>query len=135
MTAVGVAVPIAAAEEGDAETWTMPDTENSMLKNAVAATYEAAGTENIEFEYSFSDVTQVVYNGTNWRVCGQSPAADEEVEVTAEPATVEFELAGRVTVQKSERLVDLYACSLYVADQISTTKGPLSVRPALRTNR
>ncbi|MGZ5394359.1 MAG: hypothetical protein ACXWEI_02475, partial [Mycobacterium sp.] len=75
------------------ETWTMPDTENNMLKNAVAATYEAAGTENIEFEYSFSDVTQVVHNYTNWRVCGQSPSADEEVEVTAEPATVEFELA------------------------------------------
>ena len=102
MTAVGVAVPIAAAEEGDAETWTMPDTEKSMLKNAVAATYEAAGTENIEIEYNFSDVTQVVYNGTNWRVCGQSPAAEEEVEVTAEPATVEFEVARPGGCPKSE---------------------------------
>ena len=54
MTAVVVAAPIAAAEESGADTWTMPDTENSMLKNAVAATYEAAGTEAIEFEYSFS---------------------------------------------------------------------------------
>jgi hypothetical protein len=93
MTAVGVAAPIAAAEESGADTWTMPDTENSMLKNAVAATYEAAGTEAIEFEYSFSGLTQEVHNGTNWRVCAQSPAADEEVEVTAEPVTVEFELA------------------------------------------
>src|SRR6187399_2435589 len=75
VTAVVIAAPIAAADEPDAETWTMPDTENSMLKNAVAATYEAAGTENIEFEYSFNDLTQVVYNDTNWRVCEQSPAA------------------------------------------------------------
>ena len=93
MTAVGVAAPIAAAQESGADTWTMPDTENSMLKNAVAATYEAAGTEDIEFEYSFSGLTQVVHNDTNWRVCAQSPSADEEVEVTAEPVTVEFELA------------------------------------------
>ncbi|MGZ5365608.1 MAG: hypothetical protein ACXWZR_18830 [Mycobacterium sp.] len=93
VTAVGIAAPIAAAEESDAETWTMPDTENNMLKNAIAATYEAAGTEDVEIEYSFSGLTQVVYNQTNWRVCEQSPAADEEVEVTAEPATVEFEVA------------------------------------------
>jgi hypothetical protein len=89
MTAAGVAAPIAAAQDSGADTWTMPDTENSMLKNAVAATYEAAGTENIEFEYSFAGLTQVVHNDTNWRVCAQSPAAGEEVEGT----TVEFELA------------------------------------------
>jgi hypothetical protein len=90
VTAVGVAAPIAAAQESDAETWTMPDTESSMLKNAIAATYEAAGTEDIEIEYSFSDdVTQVVYNHTNWRVCEQSPAAGEEVE----DSTVSFVLA------------------------------------------
>ncbi|WP_099038849.1 hypothetical protein [Mycobacterium neglectum] len=93
VTAAGFAAPIAAAEESDAETWTMPDTESNMLENAVAATYEAAGTENVEIEFAVSGVNQVVYNYANWRVCGQSPSADEEVEVTAEPATVEFEVA------------------------------------------
>ena len=80
VTAVGVAAPIAAAEESDAATWTMPDTESSMLQNAVAATYEAAGTEDVEIEFGVSGPAQVVHNYTNWRVCGQSPAADEEVE-------------------------------------------------------
>jgi hypothetical protein len=93
VTAAGVAMPIAAAQESDGATWTMPDTENNMLQNAVEATYEAAGTEDIEIEFDVSGSAQVVYNYTNWRVCGQSPSADEEVEVTAEPATVEFELA------------------------------------------
>ena len=92
-TALGVAAPIAAAQDSDTETWTMPDTESSMLENAVDATYEAAGTENIEIEFDVSGPAQVVYNYTNWRVCGQSPSADEEVAVTGEPATVEFEVA------------------------------------------
>ena len=91
--AFGVAAPIAAAEESDVTTWTMPDTEENMLANAVAATYEAAGTDDIDFEFAVSGINQVVYNYTNWRVCGQSPSADEEVEVTGEPATVEFEVA------------------------------------------
>jgi hypothetical protein len=89
VTAAGVAAPIAGAEESDEATWTMPDTENSMLQNAVDATYEAAGTEDVEIEFDVSGPAQVVHNYANWRVCAQSPSADEEVEGT----TVSFEVA------------------------------------------
>jgi hypothetical protein len=93
VTAAGVAAPIAAAQDSEAATWEMPDVEESMLQNAVDATYEAAGTEDVEIEFDVSGPAQVVHNYANWRVCGQSPSAEEEVDVTAEPATVEFEVA------------------------------------------
>ena len=129
VTAVGVAAPIAAAQESDAETWTMPDIENSMLTNAVAATYEAAGTEDIEFEFGFSGPAQVVHNYTNWRVCEQSPAADEEVEGT----TVSLlNWLGRVAV-RAERADRSSARVSFDRDQYDHRS--VIFRPAFRTNR
>jgi hypothetical protein len=94
VTAVGVAAPIAAAEESDAAAWEMPDVEGSMLQNAIDATVEAAGSEDaVKFSFGADGPATVVYNYTNWRVCGQSPAAEGAVEDTAEPAAVEFEVA------------------------------------------
>lgn len=66
----------------------MPAIKNDVLQDAVDATYQAAGPQNIEFEYSFNGFTQVVHNYTNWEVCHQYPAAGEAVDVSPKPYTV-----------------------------------------------
>ncbi|WP_006244334.1 hypothetical protein [Mycolicibacterium tusciae] len=94
VTVAGVAAPTAAAEESDAATWEMPDVEGSMLQNAIDATLEAAGSEDaVAFSFASDGPATVVYNYTNWRVCGQSPSAEGALETTDEPAEVEFEVA------------------------------------------
>ncbi len=93
VTAVaGLTAPAAMAQ--DVETWTMPALEEEVLQDAVDATTEAAGPDNVKFNLYDSTFNQVVYNYTNWIVCGQSPEADSTVEIDpAEPQTVTLALA------------------------------------------
>jgi hypothetical protein len=90
--ALGVTAPVAAAQ--DAETWEMPGLRNELLQNAVDSVIATAGEDNITFNLYDKDMNQVIYNYTNWIVCGQSPAADKEVTINpAKPQRVTFALA------------------------------------------
>ncbi|KWX57711.1 hypothetical protein [Mycobacterium sp. NAZ190054] len=88
---VGIGAPIASAQEG--ETWTVPAVRGEILQNAVDAVIEAAGEENVRFNVYDRQFNQVVYNYTNWVVCGQSPSADSTVRIGERPRTVTFSLA------------------------------------------
>ena len=87
----GVVAPVAAAQ--DAETWTMPAVREEVLQNAVDSVIAAAGEKNVRFNVYDRQFNQVVYNYTNWVVCGQSPSADSSVPVGEKPRTVTFALA------------------------------------------
>lgn len=88
----GLTAPVAAAQ--DAETWTMPALKEEVLQNAVDAVTEAAGADNIKFNLYDRGFNQVIYNYTNWIVCGQSPSADTEVPINPEkPRTVTMALS------------------------------------------
>ncbi|WP_006244333.1 hypothetical protein [Mycolicibacterium tusciae] len=94
VTGLVVTAPSAVAQESGAATWEMPDVTDSMLQNAIDATVEAAGSEDaVRFSFGSSGPAEVVYNYTNWRVCGQSPAAEKAVKITGKPASVYFRLA------------------------------------------
>lgn len=88
---VGISAPIASAQE--TQTWTMPGVREEILQNAVDAVIEAAGKKNVKFNVYDRQFNQVVYNYTNWVVCGQSPSADSEVKIGDKPRTVTFALA------------------------------------------
>lgn len=87
----GVVAPVAAAQ--DAETWTMPGVREEILQSAVDSVIAAAGEKNVRFNVYDRQFNQVVYNYTNWVVCGQSPSADSAVKVGEKPRTVTFALA------------------------------------------
>lgn len=92
--ALGMTAPVAAAQEG--ETWEMPALRDEVLQNAVDSVIGAAGENNIKFNIYDRDMNQVVYNYTNWVVCGQSPAAEREVTINpAKPQTVTLALSRR----------------------------------------
>jgi hypothetical protein len=94
MLVTGVVVTAPSAVAQDAAAWEMPDVRESMLQNAVDATIEAAGSEDaVRFSFGSSGPAEVVYNYTNWRVCGQSPAPEKAVKITGKPASVYFRLA------------------------------------------
>ncbi|OAN38104.1 hypothetical protein [Mycolicibacterium iranicum] len=91
---LGVTAPIATAQ--DSETWEMPDLEDEILQDAVDSVISAAGEDNITFNIYDRDMNQVVYNYTNWVVCGQSPSAEREVTVDpAKPQRVTLALSRR----------------------------------------
>lgn len=91
---LGVTAPVAAAQDG--ETWEMPALKDEVLQNAVDSVVGAAGEENIKFNIYDRDMNQVVYNYTNWVVCGQSPSAEKEVAINpAKPQTVTLALSRR----------------------------------------
>lgn len=88
----GLTAPVATAQE--AETWTMPALKEEVLQDAVDAVVEAAGADNVKFNLYDRDFNQVVYNYTNWIVCGQSPSADSTVTIDpAKPRTVTMALS------------------------------------------
>ncbi len=89
---LGVTAPMAAAQE--TETWEMPALKEELLQDAVDSVISAAGEENIKFNLYDSEYNQVVYNYTNWIVCGQSPSAEKEVTINPEkPQTVTLALS------------------------------------------
>ncbi|VEG52298.1 Uncharacterised protein [Mycolicibacterium aurum] len=91
---VGLTAPVASAEETAATSWTMPALKEEVLQNAVDAVIEAAGADNVKFNIYDRDYNQVVYNYTNWLVCGQSPSADSTVKITpGKPRTVTMALS------------------------------------------
>ncbi|MBB2991263.1 hypothetical protein FHR72_002747 [Mycolicibacterium iranicum] len=75
---LGVA-PVASAQE--AATWEMPALRGEVLQNAIDAVTSAAGEGNVKFNLVDSTFNQVVYNYTNWLVCGQSPRAESTVKL------------------------------------------------------
>jgi ABC-type glycerol-3-phosphate transport system substrate-binding protein len=84
--------PVATAQ--DAESWTMPALKEEILQSAVDAVTEAAGADNVTFNVYDREFNQVVYNYTNWVVCGQSPGPDRTVQVNpAKPQTVTLALS------------------------------------------
>jgi hypothetical protein len=92
--ALGMTAPVAAAQ--DTETWEMPALRDEVLQNAVDSVIEAAGEDNIKWNIYDRDLNQVVYNYTNWVVCGQSPSAESIVKVNpAKPQTVVFAVRRR----------------------------------------
>lgn len=92
LTGVMVAAPTAGAQTS---TWTMPALRGEVLERAVASVEGAAGSAPIRFNIYDSVNNQVVYNYTNWVVCGQSPRAEATVKVGAKPQTVTFALKRR----------------------------------------
>ena len=90
---VGLTAPVAAAEETPTGTWTMPGLREEVLQNAIDAVTEIAGAENVKFNLYDREFNQVIYNYTNWIVCGQAPAADKTVKIGAKPQTVTFGLS------------------------------------------
>lgn len=94
--ALGMTAPVAVAQ--DAETWEMPNFRGEVLQNAVDSVIAAAGEDNIRFNIYDAQSNQVVYNYTNWVVCGQSPKADAEVTIDpAKPQRVTLALYRRST--------------------------------------
>ena len=92
--ALGMTAPVAAAQ--DSETWEMPGLRNEVLQNAVDSVIAAAGEGNVRWNIYDRDMNQVVYNYTNWVVCGQAPSAESEVTVNpAKPQTVTLALSRR----------------------------------------
>lgn len=92
VTGVLVAAPTAGAQTS---TWTMPTLRGEVLQNAVDSVEGAAGSAPIRFNIYDSVNNQVVYNYTNWVVCGQSPRAEATVKVGAKPQTITFALKRR----------------------------------------
>lgn len=84
------AAPIASAQT---QTWEMPALKEEVLQNAIDSVISAAGENNVKFNLVDSTFNQVVYNYTNWLVCGQSPRAESTVKVNPQkPQTVTFAL-------------------------------------------
>lgn len=92
LTGVLVAAPAAGAQTS---TWTMPALRGEVLERAVNSVEGAAGSAPIRFNIYDSVNNQVVYNYTNWVVCGQSPRAEATVKVGSKPQTVTFALKRR----------------------------------------
>ncbi|ORB30644.1 hypothetical protein [Mycolicibacterium parafortuitum] len=93
MLAGGIVVaPVAGAQTS---TWTMPALRGEVLERAVNSVVGAAGEDNVRFNIYDSVHNQVVYNYTNWVVCGQSPRADATVKVGSKPQRVTFALKRR----------------------------------------
>jgi hypothetical protein len=90
-----VTAPLAAAQESDSATWTMPALKGAVLQDAVDSVLETAGPDNITFNIYDAVNNQVVYNYTAWVVCGQSPQADATVEIGAQPQRVTLALKRR----------------------------------------
>ena len=89
---VGLTAPVAAAQ--DPETWTMPGLKEEILQSAVDTVTGEAGESNVKFSLEDREFNQVIYNYTNWIVCGQYPRADSTVKVNpSKPQTVTFYLA------------------------------------------
>ncbi|MDG4664221.1 hypothetical protein [Mycobacterium sp. 236(2023)] len=91
---LGATAPVAAAQEGS---WTMPSLREEVLQNAVDSVLEAAGADNVTFNIYDAGNNQVVYNYTNWVVCGQSPRADATVKVGEKPQRVSMALQRRAS--------------------------------------
>lgn len=92
LSGVMVAAPTAGAQ---ASTWTMPALRGEVLQNAVDGVKSAAGSAPIRFNIYDAVNNQVVYNYTNWVVCGQSPRANATVKVGSKPQTVTMALKRR----------------------------------------
>lgn len=91
---LGVTAPVAAAQ--DSETWEMPALRGEILQDAVDSVIGAAGEANVNLVIYDAELNQVVYNYTNWVVCGQSPSADKEVAINPEkPQRVSLALQRR----------------------------------------
>ncbi|CAN3127732.1 hypothetical protein ACNUDN_07465 [Mycobacterium sp. smrl_JER01] len=94
-TGVGIGAPTAAAAPTVGQTWEMGRYRGEVLQNAVDDVIATAGEQNVRFNLYNRDLNQVIYNYTNWVVCGQSPSAGSTVTVGERPRTVTFALARR----------------------------------------
>lgn len=94
LTGVMVAAPTAGAQTSS---WTMPALRDEVLQNAIDSVNGAAGSAPIRFNIYDSVNNQVVYNYTNWVVCGQSPRAEATVKVGEKPQTITLALKRRQT--------------------------------------
>ena len=92
LTGVMVAAPTAGAQTS---TWTMPALRGEVLERAIVGVEGAAGSAPIRFNIYDSVNNQVVYNYTNWVVCGQSPRAEATVKVGEKPQTITLALKRR----------------------------------------
>lgn len=89
---LGMTAPIAAAQPTIGDTWEMPALREELLQDAVDSVFEAAGEENVVLGLYDRSLNQVVYNYTNWIVCGQAPKAGDVIEVTEKPRTITMAL-------------------------------------------
>ncbi|ABM12501.1 hypothetical protein [Mycolicibacterium vanbaalenii] len=94
---IGISAPIAAAAPTAGETWTMGSYRGEVLQRAIDDVIANAGEQNVRFNLYDRVLNQVIYNYTNWVVCGQSPRADASVKVGEKPQTVTFALSRRST--------------------------------------
>ncbi|MDW5611082.1 hypothetical protein [Mycolicibacterium sp. D5.8-2] len=90
---VGISAPIAAAAPSAGETWEMGSYRGEILQRAIDDVIANAGEQNVKFNLYDRQFNQVIYNYTNWLVCGQSPRAEASVKVGAKPQTVTFALS------------------------------------------
>lgn len=74
----------------------MPALKNEVLQRAVDAVVETAGAENVKLSIINQTANQVVYNYTNWVVCGQNPSAEKSVKVGPKPQTVYIAVKRRI---------------------------------------
>lgn len=90
---VGISAPIAAAAPSAGETWEMGSYRGEILQRAIDDVIANAGEQNVQFNLYDRQFNQVIYNYTNWIVCGQSPRAEASVKVGAKPQRVTFALS------------------------------------------
>lgn len=92
---IGIGAPTAGAAPTVGDTWQMGTYRNEVLQRAIDDVIATAGEQNVRFNLYNRDLNQVIYNYTNWVVCGQSPSAGSTVKVGEKPRTVTFALARR----------------------------------------
>lgn len=90
---IGISAPVAAAAPTVGETWTMGSYRGEILQRALDDVIANAGEQNVQFNLFDRQFNQVIYNYTNWIVCGQSPSPDASVTVGEKPRRVTFALS------------------------------------------
>ncbi len=73
LASVGLAGPAAAQDE-----WVMPDVKGEILETAINDVKSVTGDVDLDLRFQ-PNVNQVVYNYTNWAVCGTYPKADKDI--------------------------------------------------------
>ena len=70
---VTLSAPAAAAQEGNAGPWEMPDVRGEILQRAINSVLDVTGDVDLDVELRNRKNAQEVINYTNWEVCAQSP--------------------------------------------------------------
>ena len=76
---IGLAAPAAAAQEGNAGPWEMPDVRGEKLSRAISAVLDVTGDVDLDVQIRNRVDTQAVINYTAWEVCAQGPRAGTEI--------------------------------------------------------